>query len=319
MVCIIGSETTQNYGLFRDLSHRQGYLIVYARLPRVSGTLAWRIARRMDPKLPDRYLAHARYKKTVLKKLKDLERLIVVDTALRLLDLDFLKLCKSLKPDLQVDCLLLNSTKSWTHAESNIHSRFYSFHWDTVLTTDPADAETHNWQYTGLHYYSKIPLHVLRKTHSDLFYAGSFLSERGKKLLRLLDCFNANNVNCLFICPGFRKSPDNPKGLCPIRKRISYRKMLRKMMGSNCILEVLQDGQTGSTLRYLEAVCYNKKLLTSNPRIKNYPFYDERYMKVFSSESDIDYDWVKKRETINYGYKDEFSPKYFFNLPSSVD
>ncbi len=90
-------------------------------------------------------------------------------------------------------------------------------------------------------------------------------------------------------------------------------------MGSNCILEVLQDGQTGSTLRYLEAVCYNKKLLTTNPRIKNYPFYDERYMKVFSSESDIDYDWVKKRETINYGYKDEFSPKYFFNLPSSVD
>ena len=31
-------------------------------------------------------------------------------------------------------------------------------------------------------------------------------------------------------------------------------------------------------------------------------------MKVFESFDDIDFEWVKKKENINYNYKDQFSP-----------
>ena len=62
------------------------------------------------------------------------------------------------------------------------------------------------------------------------------------------------------------------------------------------------------SLRYFEAIVYNKKLLTNNPEVVELPYYDERYMRVFESIEDIDVDWVKAIEKIDYKYKGEFSP-----------
>ena len=311
MICIIGSETTENYGLLEDLMQSPDYRIVYTRPPYLFGTIAWKILRRIRTYLRRVKEFHMRWEKTVLRDLDRIDRIIVVDTALRWLELNFLGKCREQKPDLQIDCLLLNSTKSMAFSEIKIHSKFQSFNWNTVLTFDPIDAETYKWVYTGLHYYSKRSLPGTPKLNSDLFFAGSIMGQRGKTLLHLLDRFNEHDVNCCFICPSPSRRQyysRQPKGLRMIRRRISYKQVLKWTMRSNCILEVLQDGQRGSSLRYMEAVCYNKKLLTTNAEIKNYPFYDERYMKVFSTESEIDFDWVKKSEKIDYGYTNEFSP-----------
>ncbi len=319
MICIIGSETTQNYGLFNDLRHLPDYLVVFAKPPAFYGTIAWRVARRINPDLMRFYQEHVRWKRLVLKNLEKLDRIVVVDTALRRFDIGFLNQCKEIKPGIQIDCLLLNSTGSWTFAEPVIHTKFYSFHWDTVLSFDPHDAEQNGWKYTGLHYYSKTHVPATDKSRFDLFFAGALLEKRGKTLLHLLDCFNSNSVNCLYICPCKRRDrhfSTIPKGLHLIQNRISYRKILKKMIKSNCILEILQEGQGGSTLRYCEAVCYNKKLLTTNSEIVHYPFYNERYMKVFSTEADIDYEWIKKPESIDYGYNNEFSPIHLFRTVS---
>ena len=37
-------------------------------------------------------------------------------------------------------------------------------------------------------------------------------------------------------------------------------------------------------------------------------------MKVFTSFDDIDIEWVKKKEDINYGYGGEFSPIYLLKI-----
>ena len=73
-------------------------------------------------------------------------------------------------------------------------------------------------------------------------------------------------------------------------------------------MEILQKGQTGPTLRYFEAVCYNKKLLTNNPHIVNFPFYKPEWMKIYQKPEDIDINWLKEKEQIDYGYNGEFSP-----------
>ena len=38
-------------------------------------------------------------------------------------------------------------------------------------------------------------------------------------------------------------------------------------------------------------------------------YYDARYMKYFKNIDDIDIEWVKRREKVDYGYKDDFSVK----------
>ena len=97
------------------------------------------------------------------------------------------------------------------------------------------------------------------------------------------------------------------------KKWMPYEKVISQTMATNCIFEVLQDNQYGQSLRYFEAVCFNKKLLTNNKNIKNLPFYNEKYMKIFEEIDDIDYDWVKKREEINYNYNNEFSPIFLID------
>ena len=36
--------------------------------------------------------------------------------------------------------------------------------------------------------------------------------------------------------------------------------------------------------------------------------YDERYMKYFHTINDIDIEWIKTKESIDYGYDGRFSP-----------
>ena len=45
---------------------------------------------------------------------------------------------------------------------------------------------------------------------------------------------------------------------------------------SRAILDIVQSGQSGITLRPMEAMFYNKKLITNNIYIKEYDFYNPR-------------------------------------------
>lgn len=38
------------------------------------------------------------------------------------------------------------------------------------------------------------------------------------------------------------------------------------------------------------------------------PFFDDRFIHFYNHIEDIDWDWVKRREEIDYGYNGEFSP-----------
>ena len=97
------------------------------------------------------------------------------------------------------------------------------------------------------------------------------------------------------------------KGLIP------YEDVLSSISNTNTILEIVQGNQSGPTLRYFESVSYNKKLLTNNENVTRFPYYDERYMRIFKKPEDIDYKWVKDKEYIDYHYNGDFSPIYMIN------
>ena len=43
----------------------------------------------------------------------------------------------------------------------------------------------------------------------------------------------------------------------------------------------------------------------------DFEFYNAKYMQYFEKVDDIDWDWVKREEKINYEYNGDFSPKCF--------
>ena len=102
----------------------------------------------------------------------------------------------------------------------------------------------------------------------------------------------------------------NQAGLNFHDKDLPYENVVSNILSANCILEMVAKGQNVQTARYYEAVCYNKKLLTNNPNIKELSFYNPKYMQHFESVEDIDFEWVKRRELIDYHYNNEFSPNH---------
>lgn len=91
---------------------------------------------------------------------------------------------------------------------------------------------------------------------------------------------------------------------------LSYTEVIRNELRAGCILEVVQKGQVAPTLRPYEAVAYNRKILTNNKSILEFSYYNSQYMKYFEYVEDIDWEWVKNKNIVNYHYDGRYSPVY---------
>ena len=69
-------------------------------------------------------------------------------------------------------------------------------------------------------------------------------------------------------------------------EQISYHDNIRNVMRSRIIIEVVQEGQHGITLRALEALVYGKKLITNCHDIKQYDFYRPENILIWGDEND---------------------------------
>ena len=71
---------------------------------------------------------------------------------------------------------------------------------------------------------------------------------------------------------------------------LRYYEYLKQIENSRIICEVVQKGQSGLTVRALEALFFEKKLITNNESIIEFDFYDSNNIFIFrdtTSENDI--------------------------------
>ena len=198
-----------------------------------------------------------------------------------------------------------------------IHSVLIRKYWinlkfDYIFTFDPSDAAKYNY----IHYYipySMISDNECNDVNNDLYLAASNHGLRLYTFYKLYSYFKDQGIKMLFRIVGVSKKEQKYKNDIIYNEKIEYSEAVNELKKSNCILEVVSAGQSGATLRYYEAVCYNKKLLTTNKNVVNLPFYDPRYMKVFEKPEDIDIEWIKRREEIDYHYDGRFSPTHLID------
>lgn len=143
--------------------------------------------------------------------------------------------------------------------------------------------------------------------YSDIFFCGK-IKDRIEIITNLYNLFKKNGLVCDFILLNDSKDADIPNGIEIINKPISYYEILQHIDKTNCILEITQSNISSCSARFLEAICYNKKLLTNFKNITKYHFYNNRYMKVIDDINDIDIDFIKRKNTVNYQYDNYYSP-----------
>ena len=143
---------------------------------------------------------------------------------------------------------------------------------------------------------------------SDVFFAG-YVKDRLPNLLKAYDIFTNSGLIVHYYLTGVKPEDrvDLP-GVEYAEKPIPYYDMLYRTVNSRCVLEFMQKGAVGNTSRFLEAVMFNKKLITNNLSIKDSKFYDPRFIQVVDNASEIDPGFIVNNQNVDYRYNGEFSP-----------
>ena len=220
---------------------------------------------------------------------------------------------KSLKKNKNIKfVLLLLDTMGLKSPASELINRVYKNKmWDYIFSYDENDARKYNFIPLNYHYYSMQKKEEVEK-RNDAYFIGGLKPGRTKELIELFEYLKNNNVNVKFdVAKGSGKTLTyENEGFNILEKRKPYSYIIDEVNASNCIIEILEEGQNSPSLKYFEAVTLKKKLLTNNKNIENLPFYNENYMKKFEKIEDINITWIKQEENINYNYNGEFSPLY---------
>ena len=224
------------------------------------------------------------------------------------IDINYLKDLKKIHNNFKFVLLLLDSLHAHSYHLQYLKNKIFTDVWDMVLSFDKEDAEEYKFQYLGYKYYSANNAIMPSNKDSDIYYIGALKGNREILIAKIFDFCKENNLNAnINVIYKKIQKIGNSNLQTTIVKRF-YPEVISEIKSTNCILEVLQEGQKAQSIRYFEAVVYNKKLLSNNPNLKKLPFYDERYMKYFEKVDDIDWEWVAKKENIDYKYNNEFSP-----------
>lgn len=157
---------------------------------------------------------------------------------------------------------------------------------------DPHDASKYHLDSAGQYFCYPHDDNTPPAPSSDCFFCG-LPKDREEDLLLLRQTMEAGGLKCNFIIP---KLP---------AEKITYPEYLRQLSASRCVVDICQQNQTGLTRRPLEALFYQKKLITNNPHIKEYNFYNPANILIL-------------QETPNIRQIKEFMARPMAEIPESI-
>ena len=185
------------------------------------------------------------------------------------------------------------------------YKKYYQI--DRCFSFDPDDCKKYDMEFFD--FYSFIKTDGLSAESTDLLYIGNYRNYERIEILK--DVINAIKGKLNYKIR-LNSVPKNKMKECvgmEVNKPMEYRNIVAYSKKTKCILEIINNGQKGNTLRFKEAVCYNKKLLTNNEAVIHSKYYDPKFIQVFRDVNEIDWEWIKKDVIVDYGYDGEFSPR----------
>lgn len=257
-----------------------------------------------------------KYKNPFHNIMTKVKQVVIFDTALNYISIDDLKEFQLKNPETEVNLFLINSIDAGSPTMQSIKNLVFSYPWKQIFSFDPVETEKYSFKSLGLCYYSKhdLPQNV-EKDISDAYFIGGLKGGRDEVIYSLYHYLVDHGIKCNFNLMNYKNNKCKDQEIRSFSGGwIPYEKVLEGINNSKCIIEIMQQNQNGPSLRYFEAVCYNKKLLTNNPHIIKYPYYNSDNMRVFQKVEDIDVDWLKNDCDVDYNYKGEFSPVHILEM-----
>lgn len=153
-----------------------------------------------------------------------------------------------------------------------------------IYSFDKNDCKKYGFKFSPMVYNFDV-----KNDYKDILYDVIFvgyIKNRQQTLLKFYNKLKSTNHNLYF----YVLNNINTKEKLPFELHndyLDYSEYKEKMLRSKAVLDIVQDGQIGLTIRTMEAICYGKKLITNNIDIVNYDFYNKNNIFVIGID-DID-------------------------------
>jgi len=199
----------------------------------------------------------------------------------------------------------------WDSIANNYNAKSLLGCFDKVLSFDKNDCETMHLNFLPLFYipqYAEIAEKNVEQKY-DMMFVGTTHSERYEFVTDIADQITQQGGKCFtwFYFPSkinfYKLKIDNPCFRSASIKNFNFRPMSREKLlelyaESRIQLDMQHPKQTGLTMRTIETLGAKKKLITTNPNVKEYDFYRpenilivDRYNPVIPNEF-INIPWV---------------------------
>lgn len=179
---------------------------------------------------------------------------------------------------------------------------------DLQMSIDAVESDRYGWVHFD-EFESKIDVPISNNyPESDVFFAGK-AKDRLSRLMRAYDIFTQAGLKCKYYLTGVPQAErkDLP-GIEYADKFMSYTEMLYHTVNTRCVLEINQEKAVGYTSRFLEAVMFNKRLITDNKDVMKSKFYTPENILYINKIEDINPSFITNEDVVNYNYNNEFSP-----------
>lgn len=176
---------------------------------------------------------------------------------------------------------------------------------DQVYTFDSHDAKKYHFYYHPYNYSAVAD--QSESYEQDVFFVGN-AKNRLDEIEMIQKILSNNKLSTKFYVNSVSRKDQHNLDII-YNQWLSYSDVINNILKSKCILEIVDKGQKGYTIRTFEAICYNKHLITNNTNIRKEKFYDEKYIHCFEKVEDvamITKDLLSSKA--DFKYNGEFSP-----------
>lgn len=189
----------------------------------------------------------------------------------------------------------------WDSIERVDNFNSISSNFDKIFSFDRIDCiKNKSLNFLPLFYRDNSILHNIDKT-IDLSFVGWLHADRFDLLKKIEQKCITNGINTyIHLLTGLKtyvklllnNDSSYVKKIISLDK-LSYKKYLEIISHSRVVIDINHPNQTGLTMRTVELLANNIKIITTNEDIKNYSFYDSRSISIINRNGDnLDLDFI---------------------------
>jgi hypothetical protein len=159
----------------------------------------------------------------------------------------------------------------------NIFDKIYSF--------DSEDIKNYPYLIKTNNYIYKEKQSVRENFSTKAFITLSKDKIRNKTISKIADQFDKKGYSGKYEFNIVdKKNRALNKNLFFLNKNIPYEQVLSKIENTEIMIDIVRKKQSGLSFRVFESLAYQKKLIITNPSIKNYPFYNPNNILVIDED-----------------------------------